>query len=262
MEKEQISCRATIASGVEFGFNVTIGPDVVIGQGTRIHSNVVIEGRTKIGSNCEIFAGAIIGSAPQDLKYRGEPTSVSIGDNTKIREYVTVNRGTCHKDEKTGEIVTGETSVGRNCLIMAYAHVAHDCSLGDGVIMANAATLGGHVVIGEKAFVGGMTPVHQFVRIGQFAMLAGGIRVSQDVPPFCMAAGCPTGLFGLNTVGLERNNFQKDTIEELKSVYRTLFRSKMPLARALEALDASSLKSAEAAQLVEFVRASKRGICR
>ncbi len=244
---------AIIAEDVEIGPFTIIGGSVSIGKGTKIGARVIVEGDAQIGENCQVFTGAIIGNMPQDLKYGGEHTKVIIGNNNIIREYVTINRGTQ---------LTGKTVIGEKNLIMSYAHIAHDCVIGDEVILANAVTMAGHVIVDDKAIVGGLSPVHQFVRIGTLSIVGGGSRVAKDVPPYCMAAGAPIRMFGLNVVGLERNNFSHDVKSQIKKAYKILFRSKLNTTQALKKLEKEPDLSDEVMQFMSFIRESERGICK
>jgi len=243
---------AQIALDVEIGPYTVIANGVKVGRGTKIAPYVHIEGETNIGENCQIYTGAIIGTAPQDWKYRNEKTRLVIGDQTIIREYVTINRGTA---------IGGETKIGKQCFLMAYAHVAHNCSIGDEVIMANNATLGGHVRVEDQAVLGGLVAVHQFVRIGKLAMLGGGAMVSLDVPPFTQACGDRAKLYGLNIVGLRRHGYSRETIIALKKVYRILFRSKLMFSEAVEKIE-NQFSYPEVKYLVDFLKSSSRGFCR
>ena len=224
---------AELGPGVSVGPYTVIGPNVQIDSGTRIGPHVLIERDTSIGGDCVISSGAVLGTDPQDLKYAGEPTRLIVGDRTTVREFATLNRGT-----GSG----GLTSVGSDCLLMAYSHVAHDCEVGDHVILANSVNMGGHVSIADWAIVGGMTPIHQFVRIGAHAFVGGGSRVAKDVPPYVKAAGTPMQLYGLNSVGLQRRGFSEEVRRELKRAYRLFFASEhntsQALARAREELRA------------------------
>lgn len=242
---------AVIGENVEVGPFSIIGRDVKIGNGTKIEANVLIDGDTEIGEECHIFTGAIIGTPPQDLKYRGERTKVSIGNRNVIREYVTINRGTA---------AVGETKIGDNNLFMAYAHVAHDCVIGSYVVLANNATLAGHVVVEDRAIIGGMTPVHQFCRIGTFTILGGGSRTNKDVPPYCKAAGSPIKMYGLNTIALERNNFSLDVRNQLKRAYKIVYRSKMNTSQALVQLKKETNWCDEVKYFIQFIAESERGI--
>ncbi|HSG06433.1 MAG TPA: acyl-ACP--UDP-N-acetylglucosamine O-acyltransferase, partial [Nitrospiria bacterium] len=231
-----------------------IGERVEIGEGTRVGSHAVIEGPTTIGRDCQIFPFAAVGFMPQDLKFKGEDSRVEIGDSNVIREYVTIHRGT----EGGGMI----TRIGNNNLFMGYVHIAHDCIIGNHVIMANAATLAGHIHIQDHALVGGLSAVHQFVRIGRFSMIGGGSAVSLEVPPFVSVAGNRAKLFGLNAVGLRRNGFSKDQIAALKKAYQTLFRSKLKTPEAVKKVREEQGDSEEALELAMFIETSERGVCR
>jgi UDP-N-acetylglucosamine acyltransferase len=244
---------AVLGADVEIGPNSIIGPKVKLGTGVVVGANVVLDGTTEVGDKCRIFTGAIIGTEPQDLKYKGEDTKVIIGKNTVIREYVTINRGTS---------AVGETRVGENCLLMAYVHVAHDCVVGNSVILANNATLAGHVIVEDKAIIGGLTPIHQFVKIGTMAIVGGGSRVAMDVVPFCKAAGSPMKLFGLNTIGLQRSNLSEQVVEELKKAFKTIFRSKMNTTQAIKHLEENTNNCDEVKYLITFIKESERGICK
>jgi len=246
-----ISPQAEIASDVEIGPYAVIAEDVVVDSGTKIHSYVCLEPGARIGKNCQIHQGAVIAGRPQDLKFAGEKTYAYVGDNTVIREYVTVSRGTKHR---------GETRIGENCFLMAYAHVAHDCILGHNVILANAVNLAGHVEIEEYAIVGGVVPVHQFVRIGCHSIIGGGFRVQMDVCPYMLAAGYPLKIYGLNLVGLKRRGFSDKTIKLLGKAYRILFRSKLNTSEALAKIQAESAITPEIQNLVSFIQKSERGI--
>lgn len=244
---------AVIEEGVKIGCYSMIGAKVKLGKNTTVGERVIIEGNTQIGENCAIYTGTVIGSIPQDLKYGGEDTKVIIGNNTIIREYVTINKGSAS---------TGETRVGDNCLLMAYVHIAHDCVVGNQVILANVATLAGHVIIEDKAIVGGLTPIHQFVRLGTLSIIGGGSRASKDVPPYCKAAGSPIKLFGLNTVGLARNNFSSRVKEELKRTYKIFFRSRLNTTQALDRLQKEKNLTDEVKYFINFVKETERGICK
>jgi UDP-N-acetylglucosamine acyltransferase len=244
---------AEIAHGVEIGPYSIIGPNVKIGKNTKIRSHVVIEGWTTIGANCDIFQFASIGGIPQDLKYVGEECYVVIGDNTTIREYVTVNMGTAGGGKYT--------RVGSNCLLMACSHVAHDCLLGDGVILANAALLAGHVTLEDYAIVGGGSAVHQFVKIGRNTMVGGMSRVIYDVPPYCILGGVPTVVVGLNLVGIKRAGFSEDTIKLLKQAFRLLYRSELTFSDAIEQIKKLQ-QVAEIKHFIDFLTSAERGIMR
>ena len=244
---------AKIAPSVVIDPFVTIDQNVEIGEGTRICSNVTILEGSRIGKNCIIFPGAVIGAIPQDLKFRGEDTLAIIGDNTTIRECVTVNRGTAAR---------GKTQVGSNCLIMAYSHVAHDCIVGDNVIISNATQLAGEVVVDNYAVIGGGSLVHQFCHIGPHVMIQGGALVNKDIPPYVKAAREPIALAGVNSIGLRRRNFSNDVIREIQDTYRYLYLSSMNVSDAIERIEAELPATKERDEIILFVRNSKRGIIR
>lgn len=249
---------ANIGAGVQVGPYAVIGPQVTIGDGCVIGGHAVIESHARIGRDSRIYSFASIGAPPQDLKFKGEDTWVEIGEGCTIREYVTVNRGTSQGG--------GTTRVGKGVLLMAYCHVAHDCRLGDRVIMANAATLAGHVEVGTGAIIGGLVGVHQFVRIGSYSIVGALSGVPLDIPPYVTAvvvrAGKGTGLYGLNLIGLKRQRFSPGTIAELKKAYRILFRSGLSLREATAKVEAECASLPETKHLVEFLRSSKRGVQR
>lgn len=242
---------AELGDGVVVGPWALIGPGVKVGAGTEVGPRVLIEKDTTVGEDCFIANGAVLGTDPQDLKFKGEETQLSIGDRTIIREFSTLNRGTA---------ASGRTVVGSDCLLMAYTHIAHDCEIGNHVILANAVNMAGHVHIEDWVIVGGVTPIHQFVRIGAHAFVGGGSRVPQDVPPYCRAAGNPPKLFGLNTVGLERRGLSNETRKALKSTYRMLFQSDVMLSKALNRAEAEITGVPEVRHMIEFIRASERGV--
>ncbi len=244
---------AKIASNVVIDPFVTIEQNVEIGEGTRILSNVTIFEGTRIGKNCTIYPGAVIGAVPQDLKFRGEDTLAIIGDNCTIRECVTVHRGTAAR---------GKTVIGNNNLIMAYCHVAHDCILGDNIIMSNATQLAGEVVVDNYAVIGGGTLVHQFCHIGPHVMIQGGALVNKDIPPYVKAAREPISYAGINSVGLRRRNFSNDTIREIQDIYRFLYLSSMNISEAVERIEAELPATKERDEILQFVRNSKRGVIR
>ena len=243
---------AEIAEDADIGPYCVIGGNVVIGAGTRLISHVAVDGRTTIGSSCTIHPFASLGGPPQDITYKGEETTCLIGNNNVIREYVTVNRGTKS---------SGTTRVGSNNFIMAYSHIAHDCVVGSNVIMANCATLAGHVHMDDFVNLAGLCAIHQFCRVGKYAFVSGLTGVPKDVPPFVMAAGNRAALYGLNVVGLERRGFSKEEIATLKKAYRILFRSSLSLQASLEQIE-EELDGEHVRELVTFIRASERGICR
>ena len=242
---------AQIADNVVIEPFVTIDKNVVIEEGTRIGSNVTILEGAHIGKNCKIFPGAVIAAVPQDLKFKGEKSLVRIGDNTTIRECATINRGTAAK---------GITEVGNNCLIMAYAHIAHDCSVGKNCIITNACQLAGEVVVEDYAILGGMTAVHQFCHIGCHAMIQGGSLIGKDVPPYVKAGRLPLAYAGVNSIGLRRRGFENDKINEIQDIYRILYQSKLNVSDAISRIEAEMPASRERDEIILFVRNSKRGI--
>jgi UDP-N-acetylglucosamine acyltransferase len=242
---------AKIASSVVIDPFVTIDQNVEIGEGTRIGSNVTILEGTRIGKNCTIFPGAVVGAIPQDLKFRGEETLAIIGDNTTLRECVTVHRGTASK---------GKTVVGNNTLIMAYCHVAHDCEVGNNVIISNATQLAGEVVVDDYAIIGGGTLVHQFCHLGSHIMIQGGALINKDVPPYVKAAREPISYAGVNSIGLRRRNFSSDTIREIQDIYRYLYLSGLNVSDAVARIEAELPATPERDEIIMFVRNSKRGI--
>lgn len=246
-----VDAGAELGQGVVVGPWAFVGPGVKVGDGTELGARVLIERDTTVGEDCRIYTGAVLGTDPQDLKYHGEPTVLRVGDRAVIREYATLNRGT---------VASGRTLVGSDCLIMSYAHVAHDCELGNNVILSNAVNMAGHVIIEDWVIVGGITPIHQFVRIGAHAFVGGATRVSQDVPPYCRVSGTPAGLFGLNSVGLERRGFSPEVRAGLKQAYRLIFKSKLNLSQALAQAEAEAPAIPEVLHLLSFIRASERGI--
>src|SRR5215207_5234865 len=248
---------AIVSPRAELGDNVAIGPYAIVGEncfigdGCTLEARAVLDRNVRLGANVTVGIGSVLGGDPQDLKFKGEETWVEIGDGTRIREYATINRGTAQ---------SFKTSVGRNCFLMSYVHLAHDCHLGDGVIISNATQLAGHVTVDDRAIISGVSAVHQFVRIGKFSFVGGCSRVSQDVPPFIKAVGNPIKLYGLNSVGLQRNNFPEETVRELKRAYRLFFRSELNVSQAKERA-ATELKSfPEVQELLRFVEESGRGV--
>lgn len=247
-----ISPDSEIARGVKIGPYVVVGPDVKIGQETEIGPHTVIEGHTRLGEKIKVSQFASIGAPPQDLKYAGEPTRVEISDQTIIREFVTVHRGT----QGGG----GITRVGKQCMLMAYCHVAHDCQVGDHVIMANGVTLGGHVEIGDCAIIGGLSAIHQFCRIGAYAFLGGMSGANKDIPPYVKYWGQRDNLYGLNLVGLRRQGFSKEVIDALKEAYRVVFQGGDTVRDALGVVESRFGAMPEVKRFTEFIRSSKRGV--
>ncbi len=249
---------AVVPESCTVGPFCTIGANVVLGEGCELVSHVVLDGHTVLGRGVRVFSFACVGVAPQDLKYRNEPTRVTVGDDTVIREYVTISRGTAGGG--------GHTTVGSDCLIMAYAHIGHDSHIGNGCILANAATLAGHVTVEDHAVVGALCPVHQFCRIGKYAYIGGGTTITQDVLPYSLTSiARDNHAYGLNKVGLERKGFTPEQLKELRSAYRTLTGSKKNVSQALEELR-GRLDAGEAGEhvryLVDFVTRSQRGVIR
>ena len=248
-----IDPQAKLARNVVVEPFVTIEKNVEIGSGTWIGSNVTIMEGARIGKNCEIFPGAVISAIPQDKKFKGEESLAIIGDNTVIRECATVNRATK---------VTGKTIVGNNCLIMAYAHIAHDCVIGDNSIIVNNVALGGHVDIGEYAIVGGLTAVHQFVKIGKHSIVSGGSLVRKDVPPYVKAGREPLSFVGINSIGLRRHNFSDNDIEEIQEIYRVLYQKNNNNTQAINKIEIDFKVSIIRDEIIDFVKKSVRGIMR
>jgi UDP-N-acetylglucosamine acyltransferase len=249
-----VSPKAKIADDATVEAFSIIGPDVAIGSGTVVGPHVVIDGNTTIGANNRIFPFVSIGLAPQDITYVDEDTRVVIGNDNIIRENVTIHKGS------PGGL--GITRIGNGAFLMAYAHVAHDCRIGDGVIMANAATLGGHVEIGAKAVIGGMVAIHQFVRIGEFSCMGGFAATGKDIPPYMLASRAPAELHGPNLIGLKRNGFSPEAIHAIKKFYRIFFRLGLTVKEAIEKVRQEVDSLPEIEKLVEFVLSSKRGITR
>ena len=248
---------AVVASDAKIGSDVTIGPfaivgeQCVIGDGCVIGPRATLEHFVTLAPNVNVGSGSILGGEPQDLKFKGERTVVEIGENTTIREYATINRGTAQ---------SFKTTVGKNCLIMSYVHLAHDCHVGDGVILSNGVQLAGHVTIEDKVTISGLVAVHQFARIGRYSFVGGMSRVSKDIPPFIKAVGNPIKLYGLNSVGLQRNGFSEDVMRELKRAYRLFFRSELNVSQALERARSELTPSPEVEALIRFVDESQRGV--
>ncbi len=246
--------RAKLSPGVKIGPYSVIGEHVHLGKDTVIDSHVVVDGWTEVGDRCRLFPYASVGAAPQAVRYRGEPTRLTVGNDNIIREFVTIHRGTVEGG--------GETVLGHGNFIMAYSHIAHDCRVGNQVIMANASTLAGHILVEDFAIVGGLVAIHQFVRVGCYAIIGGASGVPKDVPPYTVAAGNRAKLFGLNTVGLKRHRFSEATMTALKQAYRILFRSHLTLQKALEKAAAEVPDLPEVRHLLEFLKGSRRGLSR
>src|SRR5689334_25095393 len=257
MTKARIHSSAIISPEAELGADVAVGPyaiigdNCVVGDGCVVSPRATLERNVLLGHNVKVGVGSILGGPPQDLKYAGEETTVEIGDGTVIREYTTINRGTAH---------SFKTTVGRNCLLMSYVHLAHDCHIGNNVILSNVVQRAGHVSVEDRAIVTGLSAVHQFIRIGRQSFIGGCSRVSKDIPPFLKAVGNPVKLYGLNTVGLQRSGMEETTIRELKRAYRLLFRSDLNISQAMEQLQTELEALPEVRELVRFVEASERGV--
>ncbi|MDR2204538.1 MAG: acyl-ACP--UDP-N-acetylglucosamine O-acyltransferase [Flavobacteriaceae bacterium] len=243
--------RAKIRKNVVVEPFTTIAGDVEIGEGTWIGPNVTIMDGARIGKNCRIFPGTVISAIPQDLKFDGEDTQVIIGDNTTVRESVTINRGTK---------ALGYTKIGDDCLIMATSHIAHDCVIGDHVIIVNGCGIAGHVEIGDYTVMGGLSAVHQFGKIGKHVMISGGTLVRKDIPPYIKVAREPMSYAGINSVGLRRRGFSNDRIFEIQKIYRYLFQSKMNISQAAKYIEKEMLPTAERDEILEFIKNSPRGI--
>ncbi|MCD6540136.1 MAG: acyl-ACP--UDP-N-acetylglucosamine O-acyltransferase [Candidatus Omnitrophica bacterium] len=248
-----VSERAFLSCGVEVGAFSIIEDEVKIGENTKIGPNCFVTGATTIGKSCRIFKGAVVGSPPQDLKYKGEKTYLEIGDNNVIREFVTINPGT-EEDSKT--------IIGSNNLIMAYSHIAHNCKIGNNCILANGTTLAGYVTIEDRVVVGGLVAVHQFCRIGRFSIVGGCSKVVQDIPPYSLVDGHPAKVRGINLVGLKRANFSKETIDILHRAFKILFFKGHTLKSALEIVEKQIPLIPEVEELLQFLKDSKRGISR
>jgi UDP-N-acetylglucosamine acyltransferase len=246
-----VSPDARIGTGVEIGPFAIIGEGCTIGDGCIIAPRATLERNVILGADVKVGSGTILGGDPQDLKFKGEHTTVEIGDGTTIREYSTINRGTTQ---------SYKTTVGKNAFIMSYVHLAHDCHVGDGVILVNSVQLAGHVTVGEKAIIAGASAAHQFVKIGQYSFVGGCSRISQDVPPYVKAVGNPIKLYGLNSVGLQRNNFPEEVVRELKRAYRIFFRSELNVTQAKERAAAELKPYSEVQELLRFVEESGRGV--
>jgi UDP-N-acetylglucosamine acyltransferase len=247
-----VATGAIIPDSCTVGPYCTIGPDVVLGDGCELVSHVVLDGRTTLGARNKVYSFACLGIAPQDLKYSGEPTALTLGDDNVIREYVTVSRGTANGG--------GTTRIGSGCLIMAYTHIGHDSVIGNGCILANAATLAGHVTVEDYASVGALCPVHQFCRIGRYAYIGGGTTITQDVLPFSLtSARREVHAYGLNKVGLQRKGFSPEQLRALQHAYRVLLSSKKNTGEALRLLR-SEPQTEDVAYLIDFVAAAERGI--
>ena len=249
-----ISTDAVIGEGAEIGAYSIIGKGVSIGSNTTIASHVVIEDGTEIGEHCQIAQFSCLGGIPQDLKFKGEVTKVVIGNHNRIREFVTINRATSED--------IGVTIIGDHTLIMAYCHVAHNCQLGNRIVLANGTNLAGHVAVEDYAVIGGMTGVHQFTRVGAHSMIGGASAVSKDIPPYVTASGNHAKLYGLNLIGMKRRGFAPEALQALKDAYRLVFRSGMLLSQAIERTKKELGEFKEVQHFLAFIQESKRGVCR
>jgi len=249
-----ISPRAQLGEGVRVGPFAVIGPDVVIGARTTVGAHAVLEGPTRIGQDNQIFQFASIGAAPQDRKYQGEPTQLTIGDRNVFREFCTMHRGTAQG--------RGLTSIGSDCLFMANSHVAHDCDVGSSVVLANCATMGGHVQIGDWVQLGGLSAIHQHCKVGAHAFVAGGAILTRDLPPYVMIAGNPARPHSINAEGLKRRGFTPEQVRNLRAAYRILYRSGLKLADAIAQLTELARDNTEVQPLLAFIDASTRSLVR
>jgi UDP-N-acetylglucosamine acyltransferase len=245
-----VDVSAQLGDDVEIGPFAIVGPNCRIGDGSVVSARASLERNVTLGTNVKIGVGTVLGGDPQDLKFRGEETFVEIGDNTVIREYSTINRGTSQ---------SFRTTVGKNCFLMSYVHLAHDCHIGDGVIISNGTQLAGHVTVDEKAILSGLVAVHQFATIGRYCFIGGCSRVAKDVPPYVKAVGNPIKLYGLNSVGLERNGFPEDVRRELKRAYRLFFKSELNLSQARERAERELKPVPEIKEFLAFFERSDRG---
>jgi len=245
-----IDSSAEIGEGVEIGAHAIVGEGCKVGDGCVIAPRAILERNVILGCGVKVGVGTVLGGDPQDLKYKGEHTTVEIGDGTTIREYTTINRGTTQ---------SYKTTVGKGCFLMSYVHLAHDCHVGDGVIISNGTQLAGHVTIDEKAILSGLVAVHQFATIGRYCFIGGCSRVAKDVPPYVKAVGNPIKLYGLNTVGLERNGFPEEVRRELKRAYRLFFKSELNLSQARERAVAELHQYPEIGEFLAFFDRSDRG---
>jgi len=251
MSNSNISKKAKIGSNVIINISAIIEDDVEIGNNVVINANVLVANGARISNNVKIHHGAVISTTPQDLKFEGEVTTLEIGEGTVVREYATLNRGTNHSKKSV---------IGKNCFLMAYTHVAHDCKLGDNVILANGVQMGGHVEIGDWAIIGGLVPIHQFTKIGMHCMIGGGFRTVKDVPPYVTVGGTPLRYEGVNNVGLRRRGFSNEQLESIKKVYDALYHSGLNISDAVKKIKESFEITSEVKNILDFIQASNRGI--
>jgi UDP-N-acetylglucosamine acyltransferase len=247
-----VSPKAQLADGVIVDPYAIIEDDVIIGEGTFIGPHTLIANGARIGKNCRIHNGAVVSSAPQDLSYKNEPTTFELGDNSTIREFCTLNRGTVKQHQKS--------VVGSNCLLMAYTHVAHDCIIGNNVIIANSVQMAGHVTIHDFAIIGGLTAIHQFVNIGAYTMIGGHFRIPKDIPPYIMAGGWPVSFERLNIIGLKRRGFTQEAIDSLNDAYRILYLSNLNVSQGVEKIKSTMKITPEVQNVIDFIANAKRGI--
>ncbi|HXE83161.1 MAG TPA: acyl-ACP--UDP-N-acetylglucosamine O-acyltransferase [Gemmatimonadales bacterium] len=246
-----VSPDAQLGDGVRVGPHAMIGESCVVGDECELAARAVLERFVTLGDGVRIGIGSVIGGDPQDLKFQGERTSVEIGDGTVVREYATINRGTSE---------SLKTTVGRNCFIMTYVHLAHDCHVGDGVIISNGTQLAGHITVEDRATISGLCAIHQFVKVGAYSFIGGASRVPQDIPPYLKAVGNPIRLYGLNSIGLQRANFDASVLRELKRAYRLFFRSELNVSQAMERANTELEMFPEVRHFLSFVEASGRGV--
>lgn len=248
-----VSPKAEIAEDVIIGPYCVIEDDVVIQSGCQIQSHVIIKDGARLGKNVKVAHGAVLASPPQDLKFKGEKTTLEIGDNTVIREFATLNRGTDYH---------WKTKVGKNCFIMSYVHLAHDCIIGDNVIIANSVQMAGHVEVDDYVGIGGLTAIHQFVKIGKHSFVGGGLKINKDVPPYIRAMGDPVRYGGTNYIGLSRRGFTREQLKEIKNAYRLIYQSKLTISQALQELKSKGSIPAEVQDIIDFIEKSERGLIR
>ena len=248
-----VNPRARIGDQVKVGPFTSIAADVEVGEGTIIGPNVTIMDGARIGKHCSIYPGAVISAVPQDLKFDGEHTTIEIGDRTTIRECATINRGTN---------AYGKTTIGEDCLIMAYVHIAHDCIIGNKVILVNSVALAGHVEVGDWSIISGLSAVHQFVKIGKHVMVGGGAMVRKDIPPYITVAGDPLSYAGVNSIGLRRREFVNEQIKEIQDIYRVIFQSGKNISQAVDSVKVEFRSSQLASEIIDFIESSERGLIR
>lgn len=248
-----VSPKAQIAPDVKIGPFCVIEDDVVIEEGCELQSHVIVKDGARLGKNVKVAHGAVLASPPQDLKFKGEKTTLEIGENTVIREFATLNRGTDYH---------WKTSIGKNCFIMSYVHVAHDCIIGDHVIIANSVQMAGHVEVGDFVGIGGLTAIHQFVKIGKYSFVGGGLKINKDIPPYIRAMGDPVRFGGTNYVGLSRKGFTNEQINKIKDAYRLIYYGNLPIRKAVESLKERGDLTPEQEEIIRFVENSERGIIR